>query len=72
MIFDLDETLIHCNESADKNSDAIISIKFPHGEIINVNYSIYISIYIYSVITKDRHKYKTICTRYVKRNVLII
>jgi hypothetical protein len=36
LIFDLDETLIHCNESLDLPSDVILPIKFPHGEIIEV------------------------------------
>ena len=37
LVFDLDETLIHCNDSLDKKSDIIIPIKFPNGETINVN-----------------------------------
>jgi CTD small phosphatase-like protein 2 len=36
VIFDLDETLIHClDESHRANADAVIPIKFPTGEIIN-------------------------------------
>ena len=36
IVFDLDETLIHCNESIDIPSDVILSIKFPTGEFIQV------------------------------------
>ena len=32
LIFDLDETLIHCNENADVPSDVTIDITFPTGE----------------------------------------
>ena len=35
-MFDLDETLIHCNESTDIPSDIILPIKFPSGETIEV------------------------------------
>lgn len=35
-MFDLDETLIHCNESANVPSDVVLPIKFPTGEIIEV------------------------------------
>eukprot|EP01017_Pseudomicrothorax_dubius_P029488 TRINITY_DN3588_c0_g1_i1.p1 TRINITY_DN3588_c0_g1~~TRINITY_DN3588_c0_g1_i1.p1 ORF type:complete len:729 (-),score=146.96 TRINITY_DN3588_c0_g1_i1:2410-4596(-) len=40
IVFDLDETLIHCNESTDIPSDAIVPIKFPHGEIIEAGINI--------------------------------
>ena len=33
--FDLDETLIHCNESPE-NSDIVLPIKFPSGQTIEV------------------------------------
>lgn len=36
LIFDLDETLIHCNEMMDVESDVILPITFPNGEIIEV------------------------------------
>lgn len=36
IVFDLDETLIHCNESTQIPSDIILPIKFPTGEIIEV------------------------------------
>jgi CTD small phosphatase-like protein 2 len=36
IIFDLDETLIHCNESTNIPADIILPIKFPTGEIIEV------------------------------------
>lgn len=35
LIFDLDETLVHCNETKD-NSDVILPIHLPTGEIIEV------------------------------------
>jgi len=40
VIFDLDETLIHCNESTDMPSDVILPIRFPHGEIIEAGINI--------------------------------
>ncbi len=46
MIFDLDETLIHCNESLDLPSDVILPIKFPSGEIIEVILFIINNLYI--------------------------
>ena len=39
MIFDLDETLIHCNDSSEMKSDVILPIRFPTGENIQVLYS---------------------------------
>jgi len=36
LIFDLDETLIHCNDSPIKRSDVKLPIKFPGGETIEV------------------------------------
>lgn len=36
IVFDLDETLIHCNESVKVPGDVILPIKFPTGEIIEV------------------------------------
>jgi len=40
VIFDLDETLIHCNESADVPSDVVLPIRFPHGEIIEAGINV--------------------------------
>jgi len=40
IIFDLDETLIHCNESTEIPSDVVLPIKFPHGEIIEAGINI--------------------------------
>lgn len=41
IIFDLDETLIHCNENTEIPSDVVLTIRFPQGEILEVNkYSI--------------------------------
>lgn len=36
MILDLDETLIHCNDSADTPSDHKIKIKFANGDEVEV------------------------------------
>ena len=36
VFIDLDETLIHCNESVNVPSDVIVPIVFPTGEIIEV------------------------------------
>lgn len=38
IVFDLDETLIHCNESIKIQGDIVLPIKFPTGEIIEVNF----------------------------------
>jgi hypothetical protein len=38
VIFDLDETLVHCCESLDCNPDVILPIKFPSGELVKVSY----------------------------------
>jgi CTD small phosphatase-like protein 2 len=32
IVFDLDETLIHCNESTNKKYDVLLNIEFPGGE----------------------------------------
>ena len=37
LVFDMDETLIHCNESTEVPSDVIVDIRFPTGEFIQVN-----------------------------------
>lgn len=37
LVFDLDETLIHCNDSPMKRSDVKLPIKFPNGDVIEVN-----------------------------------
>lgn len=36
-MFDLDETLIHCNENANMQSDVVLQIAFPTGEVIQVH-----------------------------------
>lgn len=36
IVFDLDETLIHCNESVKVHGDIVLPIKFPTGEVIEV------------------------------------
>ena len=36
IVFDLDETLIHCNESTDIPADVIVPIKFPNNETVDV------------------------------------
>lgn len=39
LIFDLDETLVHCNEDL-KNSDVILPVTFPTGDVINAGVNI--------------------------------
>jgi CTD small phosphatase-like protein 2 len=34
IVFDLDETLVHCNESVSIPGDAILPITFPNGETV--------------------------------------
>ncbi len=34
MVFDLDETLIHCNECSDMESDVVLPVKFPNGTMV--------------------------------------
>lgn len=36
LIFDLDETLVHCNENLELPADVILPIKFPNGQKIEV------------------------------------
>jgi len=36
LVFDLDETLVHCNENLSVPSDVILSIKINNQDIINV------------------------------------
>ena len=38
IVFDLDETLIHCNESIKVPGDVILPIRFPTGDVIEVRY----------------------------------
>lgn len=40
MVFDLDETLIHCNESINLPCDVVLPIKFPHGDVIEAGINI--------------------------------
>lgn len=40
IVFDLDETLIHCNESVDAKCDQILPIQFPTGEIIEAGINV--------------------------------
>lgn len=37
LVFDMDETLIHCNESTEIPCDVVVDIKFPTGERIQVS-----------------------------------
>jgi CTD small phosphatase-like protein 2 len=37
LVFDMDETLIHCNESTDMPADVVLPIIFPNGEVVQVN-----------------------------------
>ena len=38
LLLDLDETLIHCNESTDMPADVVLPIIFPNGEVVQVNF----------------------------------
>jgi hypothetical protein len=39
VVFDLDETLVHCCESIEKsNPDVILPVRFPTGDVVNVTY----------------------------------
>ncbi|CAD8181027.1 unnamed protein product [Paramecium pentaurelia] len=40
IVFDLDETLIHCNESAQIPGDVILPITFPNGETVQASINI--------------------------------
>lgn len=40
VVFDLDETLIHCNEEADSKCDKILPIQFPTGEVIDAGINV--------------------------------
>jgi CTD small phosphatase-like protein 2 len=39
-VFDLDETLIHCNENMDVESNVTLPITFPTGEVIEAGINI--------------------------------
>lgn len=39
VVFDLDETLVHCCENIDRcNPDVVLPVRFPTGDVVNVNY----------------------------------
>jgi len=40
LIFDMDETLIHCNESPDVPCDVILPIVFPNGEVVEAGVNV--------------------------------
>jgi len=40
LVFDLDETLIHCNESSDMPSDVKLTIRFPGGESVEAGINV--------------------------------
>ena len=40
VVFDLDETLIHCNQNMDLVSDVTLPITFPTGEVIEAGINI--------------------------------
>ena len=40
VVFDLDETLIHCNEDSSVDSDVKMQIKFPTGELGTVGINV--------------------------------
>jgi len=40
LVFDMDETLIHCNESLDMPADVILPIVFPNGEVVEAGINV--------------------------------
>jgi len=40
LIFDMDETLIHCNESLDMPADVVLPIMFPNGEVVEAGINV--------------------------------
>lgn len=40
LIFDLDETLIHCNEHANMPCDVLLPIRFPNGAMVKAGVNI--------------------------------
>jgi Dullard-like phosphatase family protein len=40
LVFDMDETLIHCNESLDMPADVILPILFPNGEVVEAGVNV--------------------------------
>jgi len=40
LVFDMDETLIHCNESLDMPADVILPIIFPNGEVVEAGINV--------------------------------
>jgi FMN phosphatase YigB (HAD superfamily) len=58
LIFDLDETLIHCNPTLDLPSDIVLPIRFDDGSIIRVNSTLNRLINIKQI---GWNQYSTIC-----------
>ena len=54
-MFDLDETLIHCNENSNIPSDVVLPIKFPTGEIIEVTTIQFL--FVFEINSKNKNKY---------------
>jgi len=46
IVFDLDETLIHCNESTDIPADIVVPIKFPNNETVDVIYCSFVGMFL--------------------------
>jgi len=40
LVFDMDETLIHCNESLDMPADVVLPICFPNGEVVEAGINV--------------------------------
>lgn len=40
LIFDLDETLVHCCDDLSQNPDVILPVTFPTGEVVNAGINI--------------------------------
>lgn len=60
-MFDLDETLIHCNEGLDVPSDVILPICFPSGDVIEVRDEKGFIIYLLFACYPGWNKYSTLC-----------
>ena len=71
MVFDLDETLIHCNDSTSVKSDVVLPIKFPTGENINVKYY-YRFLLSQNILILGWNQYKALCKTNFERNVRIL
>lgn len=53
VVFDLDETLIHCTDNGEHQPDLTLPIIFPHGEIVEAGINVRpYAVYILSELSK--------------------